>query len=138
MAPQKNRSNSQALGLALEEIVRSTDWLMRALTAARKVDAPDWLIGAGAIRTAVWDRLHAYQSPTPVAGIDLGYFDPSDLSEARDDEIEGRLDEALPGVRWDAKSQAAVHLWYPNKFGLPTPPGQSGTLCKPHVHPPPQ
>jgi hypothetical protein len=27
----------------LEEIVRSTDWLMRALIAAREVAAPDWM-----------------------------------------------------------------------------------------------
>ncbi len=106
----------------LEQIVRSTDWLMRALAAAREVDAPDWLIGAGAIRTAVWDRLHEFQSPTPLADIDLGFFDPNDLPEARDDEIQGLLEEALPGVRWDAKNQAAVHLWYPEKFGYPVEP----------------
>jgi uncharacterized protein len=106
----------------LGEIVRSTDWLMRALRAAREVDAPDWLIGAGAIRTAVWDRLHGFEAPTPMADIDLGFFDPNDLSESRDGEIEGRLEEALPSACWDAKNQAAVHLWYPKKFGYAVAP----------------
>jgi hypothetical protein len=32
----------------------STDWMVRALHAAREVDPPDWLIGAGAIHGLVW------------------------------------------------------------------------------------
>ena len=51
----------------LEEAIRSTSWLMRALIAAHEVDAPDWLIGAGAVRTAVWDRLHSYETRTELA-----------------------------------------------------------------------
>jgi hypothetical protein len=43
--------------------------------AAREVNAPEWWIGAGAIRTAVWDRLHGYAQPTPLADLDLIYFD---------------------------------------------------------------
>src|SRR4051812_14143940 len=64
----------------LEEIVRSTPWLMDALAAAREVAAPDWLIGAGVVRTAVWDRLHGYDK-TELADVDLAFFDPHDLSE---------------------------------------------------------
>ena len=37
----------------LEDIVRSTPSLVAALEAARDVDPPDWLLGAGAVRTAV-------------------------------------------------------------------------------------
>ncbi len=106
----------------LQAIVRSTDWLMRALAAARQVDPPDWWIGAGAIRTAVWDQLHGYEEPTPRADIDLIFFDSHDLSEERDHEIETALKHALPGVTWDAKNQAAVHLWFPKKFGYSVEP----------------
>jgi len=106
----------------LEQIVRSTDWLMRALIAARDVDAPDWLIGAGAIRTAVWDRLHGYETRTELADIDLGFFDPDDLSEEREHEIRQLLEAAVPDEHWDAKNQAAVHLWHPKKFGYPVEP----------------
>jgi hypothetical protein len=106
----------------LEEIVRCTDWLMRALIVARDVDAPDWLIGAGAIRTAVWDRLHGYRTRTELADIDLGFFDPDDLSERREHEIRQLLEAALPDEHWDAKNQAAVHLWYAQKFGYPVEP----------------
>ena len=54
----------------LDRILRSTPWLMDALAAAREVDAPNWLIGAGAVRTAVWDRLHGFDEPTELADVD--------------------------------------------------------------------
>jgi hypothetical protein len=90
---------------------------MVALSAARSVDPPDWLIGAGAVRTAVWDRLHRFVEPSRVADIDLVFFDPRDLSPERDREVEQALRAQLPDAPWDAKNQAAVHLWYPHKFG---------------------
>jgi hypothetical protein len=106
----------------LEVIVRSTRWLMDALEAARRVDAPDWMIGAGAVRTAVWDRLHGYQAPTPVADIDLIFFDAGDLSEQRERAVQARLSAELARVPWDVKNQAAVHLWYPKRFGFAVEP----------------
>jgi hypothetical protein len=48
----------QALGARLEGLVRSSDWLMGVLRAARDVDPPDWLVGGGVLRDLVWDRLH--------------------------------------------------------------------------------
>ena len=106
----------------LEQIIRSTDWLMRALEAAREVAAPDWLIGAGAVRTAVWDRLHGFEGPPALTDIDLAFFDAQDLSPGRDEEVERRLVATLPSAPWDAKYQAAVHLWYPRRFGLEVTP----------------
>jgi len=101
----------------LEEIVRATAWLMEALEAARAVDPPDWLIGAGAVRTAVWDRLHGFEERSELADVDLVFFDPADLSPERDREVQAMLAAELPSVPWDAKNQAAVHVWYPAKFG---------------------
>jgi hypothetical protein len=54
----------------VEAILRATPWFMAALEAARRVEPPDWLIGAGALRTAVWDHLHGFESPTALADID--------------------------------------------------------------------
>lgn len=100
----------------LEAIVRSTDWLMEALVAARHVAAPDWLIGAGAVRTAVWDRLHGYEVASELADVDLAFFDSDDLSQEREAAVERQLRTRLP-VEWDAKNQARVHLWYARRFG---------------------
>jgi len=106
----------------VEEILRSTPWLIEALVAAREVNAPDWLIGAGALRNAVWDRVHGFDKPTELADIDLVFFDPSDLSPARERGVEAALRAELPGVPWDAKNQAAVHLWFPDRFGYEVEP----------------
>src|SRR4051812_39082452 len=106
----------------LEQIVRSTAWLMEALAAAREVDAPDWLIGSGAVRTAVWDRLHGYDGPPQLADVDLAFFDPDDISHERELGVERQLQAALPVQTWDVKNQARVHLWYAHKFGYEVPP----------------
>jgi hypothetical protein len=117
---------------------------MRALHAARSVDAPDWLITAGAIRTAVWDHLHGFAPPaasppaTPAASppaisppalppasladIDLAFFDPADLSPERDAAVEAALHAVAPDLPWEAKNQAAVHRWYPRRFGRAVEP----------------
>jgi uncharacterized protein len=95
---------------------------MRALRAARSVDAPDWLISAGAVRTAVWDFLHGFSSPSRLADVDLGFFDAADLSPARDASVEAALLTGAPDLPWEAKNQAAVHLWYPRRFGFEVEP----------------
>src|SRR3954463_2967085 len=95
---------------------------MAALEAARDVEPPDWLIGAGAVRTAVWDRLHGYDEPTPLRDLDVAFYDAADLSEARERAIEEALRARLPGVPWEARNQAAVHLWYERKFGFEVEP----------------
>jgi hypothetical protein len=104
----------------LEAIVRSTPRLMRALAVARAVDPPDWLLGAGAIRTAVWDRAHGIESQPK--DVDVGFFDPDDLTPDRDAEVEQALRDRAPDIPWDAKNQAAVHLWYPRRFGYEVEP----------------
>jgi hypothetical protein len=105
----------------LRAFVRASPVLMEALRAARAVDAPDWLIGAGAIRDTVWDALHD-RPPAVPRDIDVGYFDPDDLTPARDEAISRALRERAPDLPWDAKNQAAVHLWYPQRFGVKVPP----------------
>jgi hypothetical protein len=106
----------------LEAILRSTPWFMEALLAARRVAAPDWLIGAGAIRNAVWDHLHGYSEPTPLADIDLVFFDSTDTSVDSERQVEEALMRRLRGVPWEARNQAAVHLWFPRKFGYEVEP----------------
>jgi Nucleotidyltransferase len=71
-----------------------------------------------ALRTAVWDHLHEFSEPTPLGpDIDLIFFDPDDLSEEREGQIEEALRARLPGAPWEATNQATVHAWYPEKFG---------------------
>jgi hypothetical protein len=109
----------------LAGVLRRAPLLDRALRAARAVDAPDWLICAGAIRDAVWDDLHGRPLDAVPADIDLAFFDPSDLSPARERAVQDACLDHAPGLPWQAKNQAAVHLWYPERFGLDVEPFSS-------------
>jgi hypothetical protein len=84
-------------------------WMMAILEAARQLNLPDWMIGAGFVRSKVWDVLHGYETRTPLDDIDLIYFDPSDLSVQREKRIEATL-TAMLFVNWSAKNQARMHL----------------------------
>jgi hypothetical protein len=105
----------------LAAVVRRAPVLMEALRAAREVDAPDWLVCAGAIRDVVWDAFHGRPLDAPPRDVDVGFFDPSDLTAARDEEVERALRTLAPDVPWEAKNQAAVHVWYPRRFGMEVP-----------------
>ncbi len=104
-----------ALEARLREILLSDEWFVEVLRAARRVDAPRWVIGAGIIRDLVWDHLEG-RPRGPVKDLDLAFFDPRDLSRERDAAVERALKREHPG-QWDAKNQAAVHLWYEARFG---------------------
>jgi hypothetical protein len=114
--------NNQAHEQQLARIIFSNQWFMRVLEAARDCDPPDWLVGAGVIRNIVWDHLHGYTKPTPLADVDVIFFDPRNLSSDRDLEVQSQLVARLPEIAWEATNQAAVHLWYEDVFGFPVAP----------------
>jgi hypothetical protein len=106
-------------------IARSSKWFVSALRAARELELSSWCIGAGAVRNLVWDALHGYSTPTPLADLDLVYFDANDLSPEREAELQHRLSLAMPGIPWEVTNQAAVHLWFEDQFGHAVEPLQS-------------
>jgi hypothetical protein len=101
----------------LAAVLRHSPVLMEALRVARDVDPPDWLIGAGAVRDAVWDAIHERSLTAAPRDVDVAFFDPSDLTATRDLSVEAALRARAPHLPWEAKNQAAVHLWYPRSFG---------------------
>jgi uncharacterized protein len=107
--------------LNFDATVRSAPVLMRALRAARDVDAPDWLLAAGSIRNAIWDALHG-REPEPPRDLDVLFFDPANATPARDDEVEAALRAHEPQLPWEARNQASVHAWYPQRFGIDVEP----------------
>ena len=106
----------------LRRIIKKTGWLLDALLCARSLDLPDWAVGAGAIRSVVWDHLHGFTEPTPLADVDLVYFDPVDVSEERDAVLLAEAQRRCPDVPWEVTNQAGVHLWYESVFGSPVEP----------------
>jgi uncharacterized protein len=106
----------------LEALVRSSDWMLGVLSAVRDCDPPDWWVGGGVLRDLVWDELHGGFDPAMVKDVDVAFYDPVDLRPERDQAVERALAARLPGVRWDAKNQAAVHTWYQRRFGVAVDP----------------
>jgi hypothetical protein len=109
----------------LIQLIRLTPWFMSILQAVRACDPPDWLVGAGVIRNLVWDHLHQYQTPTPLADVDVIFFDAQDTRPERDYLIQQELLQKLQDIAWEATNQAAVHLWYEDAFGFAVPALQS-------------
>jgi hypothetical protein len=107
------------------ELVRrvlAEPWLASALDAVAASGLPDGWIGAGAIRDVVWGQLHDGFDPALIRDVDVVFFDPGDLSRARDEAAQRRLGE-LADRPWEASNQAAVHTWFHEYFGgLPVPP----------------
>lgn len=98
--------------------MRGNDWLMGVLATVRDADLPDAWVGAGTLRDLVWaERFGAGFDPTTVRDVDVPFFDPDHLDPGHDDLVTDRLEATHPGVPWEAKNQAAVHLWYPAHFG---------------------
>lgn len=87
-------------------------------------------VGAGAIRDLAWDtwygqsrdRTPADFDGTGVKDIDVVFFDHTDMDPARDARAEAALTCRRHDVAWDAKNQAAVHLWYRQRFGYTVEP----------------
>jgi hypothetical protein len=84
---------------------------MEQLRAARALALPDWCIAAGFVRNRVWDHLHGISPPRAPADIDVLYYDAADLSKEREAEFEKQLDALLPGLPWQVRNQARMHVW---------------------------
>ncbi|TDC86193.1 hypothetical protein E1193_00600 [Micromonospora sp. KC606] len=97
---------------------------MRALAVVRDSGLPDAWIGAGVLRDLVWGcRYGDGFDLRDVRDVDVAFFDPADLSQDNDQRATARLAALEPGLPWEAKNQAAVHTWYPQRFGGgPVPP----------------
>lgn len=106
----------------LATVLESSDWFQTLLHVVRSTGPPSAWIGAGAIRSLIWDHLHGRDSPPFVSDVDVVYFEPKELSSSRDREFERSLRRAMPRVLWEVTNQAAVHLWFEEEFGYPVEP----------------
>ena len=108
----------------LVDVIHKCPWLMNALRAGRDVNAPDWVIGAGAIRDLVFEDLHGRVAPPP-RDVDYAFFEPMDMSVECEEAIEVELARRYPDLVFEARNQARVHLWYQEHFGHPIEPYRS-------------
>ena len=80
---------------------------------------PDGWLVAGCLFQTVWNLRSGAAPEAQIKDYDLFYFDPADLSEEGEQQVQARVDDVLGdmGVVVEAKNQARVHLWYPGYFG---------------------
>jgi uncharacterized protein len=89
---------------------------------------PDAWIVSGCLVQTVWNVLTSRPVDHGISDYDIFYFDP-DTSWQAEDAVIGELQRRLekPGVKIEVRNQARVHLWYPEKHGLPYPALHSST-----------
>ena len=89
---------------------------------------PDAWIVSGCLVQTVWNVLTSRPVDHGISDYDIFYFDP-DTSWQAEDAVIGELQRRLekPRVKIEVRNQARVHLWYPEKHGLPYPALHSST-----------
>ncbi|MFI5001246.1 MAG: nucleotidyltransferase family protein [Reyranellales bacterium] len=95
----------------IADIIAQDAIAMEQLRAVRALGLPDWCIAAGFVRNRVWDHLHGIAPARLPVDIDVLYFDAGDTSKDREFEFEDRLDDLLPGLPWQVRNQARMHVW---------------------------
>ncbi len=93
-----------------------------------KIALPDaWIVSGCLVQTA-WNVLTARAVGYGIEDYDIFYFDPDTSWQAEDMVIRKLQDRfANLGARVEVRNQARVHLWYPEKHGLPYPALGSST-----------
>lgn len=93
---------------AICQLIEADQEMVAIIGAVAELRLPDGWIAAGFVRNRVWDVLHDYAQPTPLADIDVIYFDPVDRTKAAEKAIEAALHSSLPGRPWSVKNQARM------------------------------
>jgi uncharacterized protein len=83
---------------------------MTVLTTVRALDLPDWWIGAGFVRNAVWDHLHGFAPMMPGGDIDVIWFDKARAEKSLDDAVTTALRAQQSDLPWSVKNQARMHV----------------------------
>ena len=62
------------------------------------------------VRTKIWDTIHQFSDRTPLADIDVIYYDCLEISEEKEKLLEERLEQINPNLPWSVKNQARMHV----------------------------
>jgi hypothetical protein len=92
------------------DIIAADPWAMDILWVARKLGLPDWAIGAGFVRSLVWDRLCGFTQRTPLNDIDIVYFDAANTGREVENAAEARLTADRISQVWSVRNMARMHI----------------------------
>jgi uncharacterized protein len=91
------------------QIIQTDKWMIDILYAVKSLNLPDWWVCAGFVRSKIWDVLHDFEEKTPNADVDVIYFDPNNLNEQVEKDLEEKLKKMLPTIPWSVKNEARMH-----------------------------
>lgn len=92
------------------KIIQQDKWMMELLKITSSLNLPDWWICAGFVRSKIWDVLHNFNERTPIPDIDVIYYDPTNIDEKVERELEEKLKKLLPTIPWSVKNQGRMHI----------------------------
>jgi uncharacterized protein len=106
-----------------EAIIRADPDLMHLLERLRSLGLPQWRLVAGCLYQTVWNVLTGRPRGTGIKDYDLIYHDGADLSWEAEDSVIRHVAAATRDCvgTVEARNQARVHLWFPDRFGTPYP-----------------
>jgi uncharacterized protein len=98
------------------------------LDEVMRLELPDPWIVAGCLAQTIWNLRTGRLIDYGIDDYDVFYFDP-EVSWHAEDRVIARLAETSTrlGIRIEVRNQARVHLWYPQKHGVPYPALQCST-----------
>lgn len=114
-------TDEKTLESRLIQMVHSSPALMEMLDTVRSLKLASWCIGAGAVRSLVWNRLHGFAAPSHYDDVDVVYYDRV-AGPTQDDELLRRLLSLKPSVRWEVTNQASIHHWFLTRYSEVVPP----------------
>lgn len=93
----------------LIDIIAKDEQIIETLTIVKNLKLNDCWVGAGFIRNKVWDILHEKKT-IQFNDIDVVFFDETNISEELEKEIEQKLNQIDPKMKWSVKNQARMHF----------------------------
>ena len=97
-------------GQDILNLINDDKWMLKILKLVKKLELLDWMVGAGFVRSKVWDYLHDYKTKTPLGDIDVIYFDRNNINKDQELVYERKLKGLYRNVNWSVKNQARMHL----------------------------
>ncbi len=105
------------------KLIGKDKWMMDILQGVEKLELNDWMIGAGFVRSKIWDHMHGYSKRTPLPDIDVIYFDKEDFSSDEfysfsskaENNYQNKLKQTFPHINWSVTNQARMHVYHQRK-----------------------
>lgn len=121
MKPTNGIMHEEEFEKRLKEWLEADPWRCEVLKAVARLQLPDCWVGAGFIRSFVWDKLSGLPTSVP-EDVDVVYYAPQATDENSEKVHDRNLAGIMPGVPWSCKNQARMHI----KAGLPAPYKDTG------------